>query len=293
MLGGGLVGPPERNVMHGRVCLITGATSGIGKEAARGLARMGATVIIGARDLRHGEAARSEIAADAPDAAVHLMRLDVAGHASIHAFAGAFSEQFTELHVLVNNAGAWFSERRESPDGYELTFATNALGPHLLTELLLPPLRLAGDARVVNVVSSIAGHYDSTDLQFTRRRYDGYQAYAQSKQALRMLTWALAARLAGTGATANAAAPGFVRTGLNRHAHGFRASMIGLSSRLFAVSPQKGADTPLWVAVAPELDGVTGQYFDQRTRKDGRFADPEPIEELEQLCRQMEHPTPR
>jgi NAD(P)-dependent dehydrogenase (short-subunit alcohol dehydrogenase family) len=279
--------------MSGRVALVTGATGGIGKEIARGLARMGATVVLAGRDLRHGQAAMTEIAEDAPDAPLHLMRLDVAGQASIHAFAEAFGERFTELHVLVNNAGAWFSQRRESPDGVELTFATNALGPHLLTDLLLPPLRMAGDARVVNVVSAIAGHYDPTDLQYVRRKYDGFNAYAQSKQALRMLTWGLAERLADTGATANAASPGFVRTGFNRHAHGFKASMIGLSSRLFAVTADVGADTPLWAAVAPELDGVTGRYFEQRTERDARFTDPGPIEELERLCQRMEHMTPR
>jgi NAD(P)-dependent dehydrogenase (short-subunit alcohol dehydrogenase family) len=271
--------------MAERVAVVTGATGGIGKEIARGLARMDATVVIGARDRRRGDATADELAGGAR---VHAMELDVADIASIRAFAAAFRERFGELHVLVNNAGAWFSDRRESTDGYELTFATNVLGPHLLTELLLDPLRAAGRARVVNIVSAIAGHYDATDLQFTRRRFDGYQAYAQSKAALRMLTWELAARLAGTGVTANAAAPGFVRSDFNRNAHGLRATMINVSARLFAVSPAKGADTPLWVATAPALDGVTGRYFDRRTDKDGGFAEPDTIADLDRRCREME-----
>jgi NAD(P)-dependent dehydrogenase (short-subunit alcohol dehydrogenase family) len=190
--------------------------------------------------------------------------------------------------VLVNNAGAWFTERRKSPDGHELTFATNVLGPHLLTEMLLDPLRAAGGARVVNIVSSIAGDYDPTDLQFTRRPYDGYKAYAQSKQALTMLTWGLAERLRGNAVTANTAAPGFVRTNFNQNARGTRAVMISLSARLFAVSPAKGADTPLWVATAPELDAVTGRSFVARKEVPAKFTEPGPIAELERLCQELE-----
>jgi len=274
--------------LAGKVALVTGATGGIGRETARALSRMGATVVIGARSLERGEAARAEIAADGAKGEVSVMPLDIADLNSVRAFAAAFGKRFPQLHVLVNNAGAWFTTRTESPDGVELTFATNVLGPHLLTELLLDRLHAAGQARVVSVVSDIAGHYDSTDLQFTRRKYDGYQAYAQSKQALRMLTWGLAEREAGTGVTANAAAPGFVRTGLNRHAHGVRAAMIRASVRLFGVSPDKGAETPLWVAAAPELEGTTGKFFSGRQEKDGKFHEPGPIADLDRQCRDLE-----
>jgi NAD(P)-dependent dehydrogenase (short-subunit alcohol dehydrogenase family) len=273
----------------GTVALVTGATGGIGKEIARGLARMGATVVIGARNLERGEAARAQIAGDAArDGAVAVMPLDVADLASIRAFAKAFRERFGTLGVLVNNAGAWFTDRRQSPDGIELTFATNVLGPHLLTESLLDLLRASGRARVVNVVSSIQGNYDATDLQFSRRKFDGYKAYSQSKQALSMLTWGFASRLTGSGVTANAASPGFVRTDFNQNAHGLRAAMIGVSVRLFGVSPAKGADTPLWVATARELDGVTGKHFEGRKEKEAKFREPGPIADLERRCEQME-----
>jgi len=276
------------------VTLVTGATGGIGKEIARGLARMGASVVVGARDADRGEAARADIAKDAGGVAeVSVMRLDVADQTSIRAFAGTFRERFGTLNVLVNNAGAWFSDRRLSPDGLELTFATNVLGPYLLTELLLEPLRAAGHARVVNVVSSIQGNYDATDLQYTRRPFDGFKAYAQSKQALAMLTWGLASRLAGTCVTANTAMPGFVRTDFNQNAHGLRATMINLSARLFAVSPEKGADTPLWAAAAPELDDVSGKYFLGRKEKDAKFREPGPIADLERRCHELTHATPR
>ena len=273
--------------MAGKVALVTGATGGIGKEIARGLARMGATVVIGARSLERGEAAAAEIGADAGSGTVVAMELDVADQASIRAFAGAFGARFAALDVLVNNAGAWFTDRRESPDGHELTLATNVLGPYLVTELLLDALRASRRARVVNVVSSFTGSYDAADLEFARRSYDGYKAYTQSKQALSMLTWGAASRLAGTGVTANAAEPGFVRTGFNRNARGARVAMIGFFNRLFGVSPAKGADTPLWAAVAPELEGVTGKLFAARKTTDGKFQDPAAIGDLERRCGEL------
>jgi NAD(P)-dependent dehydrogenase (short-subunit alcohol dehydrogenase family) len=269
----------------GTVAVVTGATGGIGKEIARGLARAGATVVIAARDPVRGETTRAEFAADrATTGELTVMKLDVADQASVRAFAKGIRDRFGSVGILVNNAGAWFSDRRRSPDGVELTLATNVLGPYLLTNELLEPLRAAGRARIVNVVSSIAGNYDVADLQFTTRPYDGYRAYGQSKQALYMLTWGQAARLDGTGVTANAASPGFVKTDFNRNARGFRTAMINLSARLFAVPASKGADTPLWVATAPELAGVTGKYFEGRQEKAARFRDPGPIGELEAAC---------
>jgi NAD(P)-dependent dehydrogenase (short-subunit alcohol dehydrogenase family) len=274
--------------MTGKLAIVTGATGGIGKEIARGLVRLGANVVVTARTPQRGEATRAELAADATGGELSAMPLDVADQASVRAFAAAVAVRYANVDVLVNNAGAWFTERRTSPDGHELTFATNVLGPHLLTETLLDPLRAAGGARVVNIVSSIAGDYDPTDLQFTRRPYDGFKAYAQSKQALTMLTWGLAERLRGDGVTANTAAPGFVRTNFNQNARGARAVMISLSARLFGVSPAKGADTPLWVATAPELDGVTGRSFASRKQVPAKFTEPGPIAELERLCQELE-----
>lgn len=272
--------------LTGKVAVVTGATGGIGKQIALGLARLGATVVLGARDAGRGAAAAAEIGA------AEVVPLDVADLASLRAFAARFRDRHDTLDVLVNNAGAWFTDRRTSPQGVELTFATNVLGPHVLTDLLRDPLSAGGGGRVVNVVSSFAGGYDATDLQFERRPFDGFQAYNQSKQALRMLTWGQAARLAPAGVTANAVAPGFVRTDFNRHARGPRATMIGLSARLFAVSPAKGADTPLWAAVAPELLGVTGKYFIGRKEQDGRFHEPDPIADLERRCRELASQVP-
>jgi NAD(P)-dependent dehydrogenase (short-subunit alcohol dehydrogenase family) len=265
-----------------KLAIVTGATNGIGKEIARGLASSGMTVVIGARDLERGAQTAKELGGT-----IHVLPLDVADQRSIHVFADAYRARFPRLDLLVNNAGAWFSDRRESAQGHELTFATNVLGPHLLTHLLVDSLRASRGARVVNVVSSIASGYDPTDLEYTRRNYDGFKVYAQSKQALRMLTSAQATRLGADRITVNAAAPGFVRTGFNRNAHGIRAAMIGAMAKLFAVRADKGAATPLWVATAPELDGVTGKYFDGLAEKDTKFRDAAANLELDRLCTAM------
>jgi NAD(P)-dependent dehydrogenase (short-subunit alcohol dehydrogenase family) len=274
----------------GNIAVVTGATGGIGKEIARGLAQAGMTVVIGARSIERGEAAVAQIASSSNGAAPApvVMPVDMADLASIRSFASSVGARFSEVSVLVNNAGAWFTDRRVSSDGIELTFATNVLGPHVLTELLLPRLRAASRARVVNLVSSFAGSYDASDLQSSRTPYDGAKAYAQSKQALEMLTWGLAARTAGSGVTANCAEPGFVRTDLNRHAKGFRTTMINVSVRLFGVPPAKGADTPLWVATASELAGVTGKCFAKRKAKADQFREPAAIADLERACLELE-----
>jgi NAD(P)-dependent dehydrogenase (short-subunit alcohol dehydrogenase family) len=267
--------------LDGKVALVTGATGGIGKEIARGLARLGATVVIGARNPEKGQAVQKELAADTGSGRLSVMQLDVADPSSIRAFAEAFGRTHPRMHILVNNAGAWFTDRRENPDGLELTFATNVLGPYLLTQLLEGPLKAAAPARVVNIVSGIAANYDANDLMWRARKYDGFKAYAQSKQALRMLTWRQAERFAGTGVTVNAAAPGFVRTDFNQNARGFVPAMINFMVKLFGVTPAEGADTPLWVAASPELEQVSGKFFDGRKEKDGKFREAAAIADLE------------
>ena len=274
--------------LDGTVAVVTGATAGLGREIARGLVRLGAQVVINARDPGRGEVARADLsAATGRKDAVTVLPMDVADQSSVRSFAAAVRARHDRVDLLVNNAGAWFTDRRESADGLELTLATNVVGPYLLTTLLLDPLRAAPAARVVNVVSSISGDYDATDLQFTRRTYDGFKSYAQSKHALRLLTWTFADELAATPVTVNAAAPGFVRTEFNRNATGARAVMINLSARLFGASPAKGADTPLWAAVDPSLRGRSGAYFVNRAEKDGGPRDPETGADLRRRCEDL------
>ena len=274
--------------LTGKTALVTGATGGIGKEIARGLARLGATVIVGARNPAKAEATQIELAKEAKDPkAVRTMALDVASVASIRSFAKELDAKYDALHILVNNAGAWFSDRRESPDGRELTFATNVVGPYLLTKLLEPALKKGKPSRVVDIVSSFASDYDANDLEFKTRKFDGFKAYGASKLALRMVTWMLAADLEKDGVTVNAAAPGFVKTDFNQNAHGFTATMIGLSAKLFAVSAAEGADTPLWAAASREVEGQTAKYFDKRKEKDGKFRDEAALAELERALEGM------
>lgn len=274
--------------LTGKTAIVTGATGGIGKEIARGLARLGATVVLGARNPAKAEQTQVELAKEAKNPkSVRTMALDVASLASIRSFATAFEKEHGALHVLVNNAGAWFSDRRESADGYELTFATNVIGPYLLTKLLAPSLRKGAPSRVVNIVSSMASDYDAKDLEFKTRKFDGFKAYGASKLALRMVTWIFAKQLEKDRVTVNAAAPGFVKTDFNQNAHGFTAAMINFSSKLFAVSPAEGADTPLWAAAAGEVEGQTAKYFDKRKEKDGKWRDEAALAELERALEEM------
>ena len=272
--------------LSNKVAIVTGATSGIGKEIARGLARMGATVVIGARDAKRAEATLAELGYPR----VVAMTLDVSSVASIQAFAAQFKAKYQRLDILVNNAGSWMSSRRTSPDGTELTFATNVVGPYALTLALEDSLAASAPARVVNIVSGLAANYDASDLNFKTRSFNGFKAYAQSKQALRMLTWSFADRLAAKKITVNAIAPGFVKTAFNRDASGFVASLINLSANLFALTPAQGADTPLWACIAPELENVTGKYFEKRSEKDGKFRDAAPRAELWAAVEKMAEP---
>lgn len=280
--------------LTGKVAIVTGATGGIGKEIARGLARLGATVVITARDTTKGEAVVKELRADAkkPDA-ISAMLLDVSSLASVRAFATDFGKKHDALHILVNNAGAWYTDRRDTPEGHELTLATNVLGPYLLTKLLADRLRAANGARVVNVVSELATNYDVTDLEWKKRPFDGFKIYAQSKQAFRMASWIQAAKLEKDRITVNAAAPGFVKSDFNQNAKGFMAGMIGFFASFMAISPAEGADTILWAAASSEAEGKTAQYYEKRTSKDGKFREKAPLAELERALDAMTSEKPK
>jgi NAD(P)-dependent dehydrogenase (short-subunit alcohol dehydrogenase family) len=250
--------------MDGRTVLITGGNTGLGKETAVALAGEGAEVIITTRDAKKGSSARSEIGERAGND-VEVMELDLARLASVRDFASQFSDAHDHLDVLVNNAGVMLGSRRETPDGYEMTFQVNHLGPFLLTNLLRD-LLMAGDAaRVVNVASaahsSARDGLDFDDLQ-SRRKYRSFGVYARSKLANILFTRELARRWDATGVTANAVHPGFVASDFGRDGDmGRAASAVYPILRIFALSPEQGAKTQVYVASAPELAGVTGGYW--------------------------------
>lgn len=266
--------------------VVTGGTSGIGKEIARGLVRRGAIVVIGARDPEKGDAVRAELIREPGGGAVQIVPLDVSSMASVQRFASALAVEHPTIQLLINNAGAWFNDRVVNGEGHELTLATNVLGPYLLTHLLLPQLRAGTPARIVNLTSSTVGSYDASDLEWKRRKYTAFKAYMQSKQVMRMMTWILAAQLVDTGVVVNAVAPGIVKTDFLKDSKGLAAALLRLSL-LFSVRPEKGAETPLWVALAPELADVSGRYFENRKEKAGKYREQDALDKLDLQLRKI------
>jgi NAD(P)-dependent dehydrogenase (short-subunit alcohol dehydrogenase family) len=252
--------------MAGTTVVVTGGNSGIGLETAVALGQMGARVVITARNPTRGEAAVATIAGRIGSAgSVELACFDLADLASVRAGAAEILQRCPRLDVLVNNAGLVLSQRAETVDGYEATFAINHLGPFLLTTLLLPRLIESAPARIVNVASTAhvsARHgMPFVDLQSTRS-YAGMRVYGESKLANILFTLELTRRLEGTGVTANCLHPGTVRTGYGADgdAKGFLALGIKIAKPFF-LSPQKGARTSIYLASSPEVAGVSGRYF--------------------------------
>lgn len=252
--------------MQDKIGLITGATNGIGKAAALALARQGMTLVIVGRSPAKTQAVRDEIRAASGNERVEMIVADLSAMAEVRRAADEFLARFDRLDVLMNNAGAVFSERRETVDGYEMTFALNHLSYFLLTNLLLERLKASAPARIINVSSG--AHRGATinfDDLHLRQGYGlgGFRAYSQSKLANILFTYELARRLAGSGVTANAMHPGFVATGFGHNNPGLMSAVVKLLHR-FALTPEQGADTLVYLATAPEVEGVTGQYFEKR-----------------------------
>jgi NAD(P)-dependent dehydrogenase (short-subunit alcohol dehydrogenase family) len=245
----------------GKTCLITGATAGIGKETALALAARGFKMVLVSRDRDRGEKAREEIRRSGRGEAVELIIGDLSSQESIRKMAAEFEDRFDRMDVLVNNAGALYAERTLTVAGIEATFATNHLAYFLLTGLLLPILKQSAPARIVNVASDAHrwARLDFDDLQGARS-YGGWSGYSKSKLANIMFTYELARRLEGTGITANCLHPGTVRTELFRNLSGITGAAIKLATPFFR-SPKKGAETTVYLASSPEVEGVTGKYF--------------------------------
>ncbi|KKK66203.1 hypothetical protein LCGC14_2966450, partial [marine sediment metagenome] len=230
--------------MKGKVCMITGANSGIGKTTALGLVKMGTTVVMVCRNRNRGEAAMDEIKAQSGNESVELMIADLASQKSIRQLVKDFTDKYQQLHVLINNAGVAKANRTLTVDGIETTFAINYLAPFLLTNLLLDALKASTPARIVNVSSMVYkwGTIDFDNLQ-GEKRYDMDKAYNQSKLAIVLFTYELARRLQGTGVTVNSLEPGLVATDFGREYTGFKRLMTTKIWRPFMKSPEKGAET--------------------------------------------------
>src|SRR5437016_7070391 len=274
--------------MEDRVLLVTGANSGIGKATALGLARLGGTVVMACRSATRGEAARQDLVRDSGNSRVYLEIVDLASEESTRSFAEEFKKKYPRLDVLINNAGVYTPHREVTPDGLERTFEVNYLSGFLLTHLLLDLLIKSTPSRIINVSSSAHSggtiHFD--DLQ-GEQRYGGFGAYGQSKLAQVLFTRELAQRLEGTGVTVNACHPGVIRTNLGMGG----TSAVVRFVRLFFKGPEKGAETPIYLAVAPAVEGVTGKYFaNRRIREPSRAAqDPDVARRLFDVSAELAH----
>lgn len=265
--------------MNGRLCMITGSNRGIGKTTALGLAKMGATVVMVCRDRGRGEAARDEIKIESGNECVDLFVADLSSLAAIRQLATDFKRRYQQLHVLINNVGLTLKKRSVTVDGIENTFATNHLGPFLLTHLLLDVMKQSAPARIVNVSSMVHrwGRIDFDDLQ-GERHYDMDCAYQQSKLANVYFTYELAKRLRGTGVTANCLNPGVVATDFGREYTGFKGLMAKKLLRPFMKTPEQGARTSIYVASSPDLEEVSGKYFaDSKQKRSSKLSYDESI----------------
>ena len=250
--------------MRGRICLVTGATSGIGLATARGLAHQGATVVVVGRSAEKGAATVHQLQQETGNASIEFIIADLSSQHDIRHLAEEFKGRHQRLDVLVNNAGAIMLSRRLSVDGIEMTFALNHLGYFLLTNLLLDTLKASAPARIANV-SSVAHEemrLDFDDLQ-GQKRYWGFRAYGRSKLANILFTYALAERLQGTGVTVNALHPGLVATNFLAN-NGMKGRLLSFLFGLRGMSSKKGAQTCIYLAASPDVEGVTGRYFFQQ-----------------------------
>lgn len=265
--------------LTGRTVLVTGANSGIGLEASVKLARLGAEVVMVARDAKRGEAALAEVERRTGSKNTSLMLCDFSSQRSIRAFAEAFRSERTRLDVLVNNAGTVFAERGLTEDGIERTFAVNHLGYFLLTNLLLGHLERSAPARIVNVASTAhySGTLDFDDLGFERGGYSVMKAYGRSKLGNVLFTRALAQRLDPSKVTVNCLHPGAVATNIWSHAPAFARPILKLA-KLAMLSAEKASDTIVFLAASPEVEGKSGGYYEKnRLRQPSRLARDEEV----------------
>ncbi len=244
--------------IDGKIIVLTGATSGIGEDAAFLLASMGTLLVLPVRNMEKGENLKREIIERTGNSNIHLMECDLASFTSIRNFASDLKKRFNKLHVLINNAGIWERDRKETVDGIEMNFGVNHLAPFLLTNLLLDELRTGAPSRIINV-SSTAHRYGKINFDDPegKKRFCSIIAYGRSKNANILFTRRLARMVEKDGITVNCLHPGFVST----HLFDRLNPLIRYGGRLFMISPHKGAETIVYLASSDEVEGVTGEYF--------------------------------
>jgi NAD(P)-dependent dehydrogenase (short-subunit alcohol dehydrogenase family) len=252
--------------LQGKTILITGGTNGIGKASALALAKMGAQIVIVGRNAEKTQATVAELKTQSGNPQIDSLLGDLSLMSEIRRVAEEYKQRYSHLHVLLNNAGGVYAERQETREGLEMTFALNHISYFLLTNLLLDRLRTSTPARIINVSSTAhaIGNLDFNDLQ-NKHSYSmgGFRAYGQSKLMNVLFTYELARRLEGTGIIVNALHPGAVATGFGKNNGGIMGLLTGIIGR-FGLSPERGAETSIYLASSAEVEGVTGKYFDNR-----------------------------
>lgn len=253
---------PHNMDMTGKICVVTGATAGIGEAVALALAGRGATVVGVGRNPQKCARSRQMIQTQTGNEQAAFLLADLSSQAEIRRLAAEFKQMYPRLDVLVNNAGAPFAKRQETVDGIEMTFALNHLHYFLLTNLLLDVLRASAPARVINVSSRLHRHgsLDFDDLEF-RQGYGRFKAYRRSKLANVLFTYELARRLAGTGVTANAADPGLVKTNAGSGDGLLTRLAKGMVDAIAGQTPAQGAETIVYLATSPAVNGISGKFF--------------------------------
>jgi NAD(P)-dependent dehydrogenase (short-subunit alcohol dehydrogenase family) len=251
--------------MQNKIVLVTGATAGIGEQTMVGVARLGASVVGVGRSRARAAAAEARVRQRVPEAKITWLIGDLSSQAEVRRVAAEFKAGHRRLDVLVNNAGGWFDQRRESVDGIEMTWALNHLAYFLLTHELMDVLAASGAARVVSVSSNAhySGKLNFDDLNATRG-FSGFPAYANSKLANVVFANELARRARGQGITSNALHPGFVASQFGHNNQVWYTGLFRFLQRLFAISPERGAETSIYLASDPSVAFVTGAYFDNR-----------------------------
>ncbi len=284
--------------LSGKTCLVTGASNGIGKVTAGALADVGARVVMVCRDPQRGEAARTEIAQRSGSESIDLLIADLSSQRQVRRLASDVASRYDRLDVLVNNAGAMNTSRTVTEDGIETTWAVNHLAYFLLTNQLLDMLKANGAGRIVSVSSRahVGSRIDFDDVQ-GESRFSGYRIYGQSKLANVLFTYELARRLDGSGVTANCLHPGVVATGFGHNNRddffGRTFSVVLKALRPFILSPERGAETSIYLAASPEIEGVSGKYFASKKAIPSSPAtyDEETALRLWQLSEQMTPPS--
>jgi NAD(P)-dependent dehydrogenase (short-subunit alcohol dehydrogenase family) len=251
--------------MEGKICIITGANSGIGKATAIGLAKMNATIVMICRSKERGEEAQKEIIELTGNKKVDLLLCDLSSQESIRKFVSEFKSKYQKLHILINNAGVMLTKRGVSVDGFEMNFAVNHLAPFLLTNLLLDALKKSAPSRIINVSSAAhrMAKMDFDDLQSEKMKYRLMKIYGASKLALMLFSYELSRILEGTSVTVNTLHPGLVNTNLGQDQSSFSQGF----AKLFFKKPEKGAETSIYLASSQEVEGITGKYFIKKQQK--------------------------